>query len=116
MGESVALASFGRILAHEYARHQSLVLVHGEVGDWSHHMIHEVSWDVGGLTAGPRYPELDAGAGVDGWLEGHCRGVLTRICDRLVDGGGFDAIAIGRPFAVGYCYGGEPLVVCRAIY
>jgi hypothetical protein len=102
--------------ARDFARHQSLRLFHDEVGDWSHHMIHELTWDVRPLTSSPRYAELNAEAGADGWIEGTCRGVLTRVCDRLVDGNAFAGLPLASPFGVGYCYSGEPLVVCRAIF
>jgi hypothetical protein len=102
--------------AFEHARHQSLRLVPEEVGDWTHHMIHELRWDVAALTGSPRYQELNQDGTVDGWIEGQCRGILTRVCDRLVDERAFDAIATGRPFGVGYCYEGEPMLVCRALF
>jgi hypothetical protein len=104
--------------AHEASKQQGLRLMHDEVGDWSHHMIVEVAWDVRTLTESPRYEELNAAKGdsPDGWLEGHCRGVLTRVCDRLVAADAFAGVAKTSPFAIGYCYGGEPLVICRALY
>ena len=101
--------------AHEYARAISLALYNDEVGDFSHHMIHDLAYDVSALVDGPDYEQLNADAGKDGWIEGHCRAVLARVCDRLVDGGAFAALELGTPFGVGYCYSSEPPIVCRAI-
>jgi hypothetical protein len=100
--------------AYAFAQHQNARLFHDEVGDWSHHMIHELTWDVTPMTRSPGYAEKSAG-GKDGWIEGLCRGVLTRVCDRLVDDNAFDSVAIAPPFGVGYCYASEPLVICRVI-
>lgn len=101
--------------AHLFARHQSLRLLSDELGDWSHHMIHEISTDLRAFTSSDRYRVLNVEAGVDGWIEGRCRGVLTRVCDRLVDDGAFAGLELAVPFGVGYAYASEPLIVCRLI-
>jgi hypothetical protein len=101
--------------AHTFARHQSLRLFHDEISEFSHHMFDDLKYEVAALTRSPEYAQLNAGAGEDGWIEGHCRAVLQRVCDRLVDGGAFDTLPIARPFGIGYAYHDEPLIVCRAL-
>lgn len=101
--------------AHDFAAHQSLRMFHDELGDWSHHMINELTWDVSAMTRAPGYVERSAEGGKDGWIEGLCRGVLTRVCDRLVEARAFDGLPLARPFGVGYGYDGEPLVICRIV-
>jgi hypothetical protein len=103
--------------AHEYARYQSLRMFAHEVGDFTHHMIHDAKYEAAEqFCRSERYQQLNAGAGDDGWMEGHCRRVLARVCDALIDGGAFDGVAIARPFGVGYAYHDEPMIVCRVLY
>lgn len=86
------------------------------VGDFAHHMFHEIkfSWDA--FLGSDAYARLNRG-GEDGWIEGQVRLVLARVCDRLVDEGAFDALRRAPVLRVGYAYHGEPeAIVCRIVW
>ncbi len=101
---------------YERAFHSSIPMFNDEVGEFTHHMIHNCEYSkLDALARSPLYKKLNAKAGKDGWIEGHVRVVLARVCDVLVDKKAFAKLPIAQPFGVGYQYHDEKMVVCRVI-
>jgi hypothetical protein len=87
-----------------------------EVGEFSHHMFHECPYPkLEELARSKQYAKLNAKAGKDGWIEGHTRVTLARVCDQLVDKKAFAKLPLAERFGVGYQYHDEHMVVCRVI-
>jgi hypothetical protein len=114
--------------SYDGARACAVPMFNNEVGDFSHHMIHECPYDaLDAFARSPGYSKLNArakpaakklgrtGNDYDGYIEGHTRAVLARVCDKLVDDGAFAKLELACPFGVGYAYHSEKVTICRVI-
>lgn len=89
-----------------------------EVADYALCAVHEVRVEVRDFTRSPEYATMNAIAdadGQDGWLEGHARPMLFRVCDRLVEAGLFSAVPHLVPTVVGFTLGEARATVCRLL-
>lgn len=101
---------------YDGAYRSSVPMFSADASEFTHHMIHDCEYPpLDALARSKLYKKLNARAGKDGWIEGHVRVVLARVCDRLVDGKAFAKLPIAVPFGVGYQYHDEKMVVCRVI-
>lgn len=89
----------------EIAEIDGLAPFSSEVADYAIPEVHEVKIDLHAFTHSPEYAALNVEGGVDGWLEGHARSMLFRVCDRLVDGGAFAGVPHVVPAVVGFTLG-----------
>jgi hypothetical protein len=101
---------------YDCAYNSAAPMFNPDVSEFSHHMFHEAEYKaLDTLARSKQYAKLNANAGKDGWIEGHVRVVLARVCDALVDKKAFAKLPLAEPFGVGYQYHDERMVVCRVI-
>jgi len=101
---------------YEGAYRSSVPMFNVEVSEFTHHMFGNCKYSpLDALARSAPYKALNAPAKKDGWIEGHTRVTLARVCDRLVGESAFAKLPRSKPFGVGYQYHDEKMVVCRVI-
>jgi len=89
-----------------------------QYGDWelAEEPIHEFQIKIDDFVRSDTYKDLNQG-GEDGWLEGHMRFVIAGAIARLVQDGGFAAVASPPRLRVGYAYpdSGDAVIVAHVI-